>query len=65
MITQLLGRDGSRSTSLVVVAKMDDPENSHPDTANFDAADSMWVGTRRLWSSDCLPSIGQCASLQL
>lgn len=39
MITQLLGRDGSCSTSLVVVAKMDDPENSHPDAANFDRAD--------------------------
>lgn len=65
MITQLLRRNGSLSTTLVVVAKMEDPEKSHPDAANLDRADSLWARPRHLWSSHCLPPIGQCASLQL
>lgn len=32
---QLLRRNGSHSVSLVLVAKMDGPEKSHPDTANL------------------------------
>lgn len=64
-VTIQLLRNRNYSTSLVVVAKMDGSENPTLDTAHLDVADSMWVGTGHLWSSQCLPSIGWCASLQV